>query len=118
MQVADATEPAPGGSYHLVIVFYLQVEPMVRRQAHRHAAEAVTSGGMLIVGHDLDNLTRGVGRPSAEVLLTVERVVDDLAGTGLEIERSAQVSRDVEQNDGTVHRATDTIVRARRPRGT
>lgn len=112
--VADATDPAPGGPYDLVIVFYLQLVAEQRRGAHRNAAGALAPGGtLIIVGHDRDNLDRGVGGPSSpEVLLSVDGVLADLEGTGLEVERAEQVTRDVEQEDGTMATAIDCIVRA------
>lgn len=112
--VADATDPAPDGPYDLVIVFYLQLPAEQRRAAHRNAAAALAPGGTLvIVGHDRDNLDRGVGGPpSPEVLLSVDGVLADLEGTGLEVERAEQVTRDVEREDGTMATAIDCIVRA------
>ena len=112
--VADATDTAPGGPYDLVIVFYLQLPAEQRRAAHRNAAAALAPGGTLvIVGHDRDNLDRGVGGPSSpEVLLSVDGVLADLEGTGLAVERAEQVTRDVEQEDGTMATAIDCIVRA------
>lgn len=112
--VADATDPAPGGPYDLVIVFYLQLPAEQRRAAHRNAAAALATGGTLvIVGHDRDNLDRGAGGPSSpEVLLSVDGVLADLEGTGLEVERAEQVTRDVEQEDGTMATAIDCLVRA------
>ncbi len=114
-EVADATDGAPDGRYDLVIVFYLQLPAEQRRAAHRNAAAALAPGGtLLIVGHDRDNLERGTGGPSSpEVLLDVDGVLADLEGTGLEVERAKQVTRDVEQEDGTVATAIDCLVRAR-----
>lgn len=112
--VADATDTAPEGPYDLVIVFYLQLPAEQRRAAHRNAAAALAPGGTLvIVGHDRDNLDQGVGGPSSpEVLLSVDGVLADLEGTDLEIRRAEQVTREVEQEDGTVATAIDCIVRA------
>jgi len=113
-RVADATDTAPDGPYDLVIVFYLQLPADQRRAAHRNAAAALAPGGTLvIVGHDRDNLARGVGGPSSpELLLSVDGVLADLEGTGLQVERAEQVTRDVEQEDGTEATAIDCIVRA------
>ncbi len=108
-QVADATDAAPGGPYDLVVVFYLQLPGDQRRLAHRNAAAALAPGGtLLVVGHDRDNLDQGVGGPSSpEVLLTTDGVLDDLDGTGLEIVRADQVTRDVQQEDGPTTTAID-----------
>lgn len=73
-------------------------------------------GRLLIAGHDRDNLTEGVGGPSdPELLLTVEAVTADLAGTGLRLRRAEQVTRTVEDGQATPRRAVDCLVRAHRP---
>lgn len=115
LHVADATEPVTNGPYDLVIVFYLQLPADQRHAAHRNAAAALAPDGtLLIVGHDRENLDRGVGGPSSpEVLLTVEGVLEDLEGTGLTIERAEQITRDVDGEDGTMATAIDCLVRAR-----
>jgi SAM-dependent methyltransferase len=118
LRIADATTPVADGPYDLVLVAYLHLPPDARRAAHRHAAAAVAPGGtLLVVGHDVDNLTDGAGGPGdPAVLLTTERVTGDLEGSGLTIESSRQVTRDVETDDGTAV-AIDTLVRATRPAG-
>jgi hypothetical protein len=71
----------------------------------------VAPGGTLVlVGHDLLNLTEGVGGPSdADLLFTPDDIAADLRG--LEIEKAERVLRDV---DGEGRPAIDTLVRARR----
>ena len=105
--------PAPL-AYDLVLVFYLQLPAAGRRLATRAAAGAVAPGGMLlVVGHDLLNLTEGYGGPRhAEVLFTPADVVADL--DELEVERAERVRRPVEA-DGERVEAIDALVRARRP---
>lgn len=114
--VADVTtwEP-PDRAFDLVIVFYLQLPQADGRAAHRHAASAVASGGtLLVVGHDLDNLTEGYGGPQdPEVLLSADAVVEDLSTTGLTIESAGQVPRTVPTDDGE-RTAIDLLVRATR----
>lgn len=115
--VQDVTEwQPPSLASDLVIVFYLQLPADDRRAAYRRAAAAVAPGGtLLIVGHDRDNLERGVGGPSSpEVLLTADEVTADLDGTGLQIDVAEQVLRPVETDDGT-RNAIDLLVRAHRP---
>lgn len=115
--VGDVTvwEPPPR-AFDLVLVFYLQLAEPDRRAAHARAAAAVAPGGvLLIVGHDRDNLERGVGGPpSADVLLTTDGVRADLEGTGLTVEVARQVDRPVETEDGGTSHAIDCLVRARR----
>jgi SAM-dependent methyltransferase len=112
--LADVTEWIPEAeSFDLVCVFYLQLPAAERRAVLGQAARAVAPGGIvLVVGHDLRNLTEGWGGPSSpDVLFTPDEVVAELPG--LAVERSEQVIRQVEDDDG-VHEAIDALVRARR----
>ena len=114
--VADATTwQPPTHGFDLVIVFYLQLPDRDRRAAYGRAAAAVAPHGtLLIVGHDLDNLTRGHGGPQdAGVLLTAEAVRGDLSATGLAIETAGQVTRTVQTDEGD-RTAIDLLVRASR----
>lgn len=99
------------GAYELVLVLYLQIPASERRQVLARAAEAVADGGtFILVGHDLLNLTEGVGGPSDPGLLyTPDAIVAELPG--LEIEKAERVLRDVEDSDRP---AIDALVRARR----
>jgi hypothetical protein len=76
------------------------------------AAEALAPGGtLLLVGHDLVNMTDGVGGPSDPgVLYTPQDIVADLPG--LEVEKAQRVLREVADADRP---AIDALVRARRP---
>jgi SAM-dependent methyltransferase len=104
-------EPEPG-AFDLVLVFYLQVPPPDRRRALARAMSAIAPGGMfLLVGHDLTNLTDGVGGPQyPDLLYTPDDIVADLPG--LEIEKAERVLRDIADADRP---AIDALVRARRP---
>lgn len=105
-------EPEPA-AFDLVAIFYLHLEAPERRRALARASSAVAPGGtLLLVGHDLDNLTRGHGGPQDPARLWVaEDAVRDLPD--LEIEQAGQVVRRVETDAGTVD-AIDTLVRAHR----
>jgi SAM-dependent methyltransferase len=113
LQVADVVryEP-PAEAYDLVLVFYLQLPTNEMQTVLSRAAAAVAAGGtFLLVGHDLLNLTQGVGGPdNPSVLYTPDDVVEALAG--LEIERAERVRRDIE---GEPRPAIDCLVRATRP---
>jgi SAM-dependent methyltransferase len=111
---ADAVSWAPPRQYDLVCVLYLQLPAPERRRALAHAAGAVRPGGaLLVVGHDLLNLTEGWGGPSQpDVLFTPDDVVAEIGG--LRVETARRVRRAVEE-DGTSHEAIDALVRARRP---
>jgi SAM-dependent methyltransferase len=105
-----AWEP-PEQSFELVCVLYLQLPAADRRLVLGRAAAAVAPGGtLLLVAHDLSNLTEGYGGPdNPDVLLTPEDVAVELPG--LEIERAERILRDVE---GADRPAIDALVRARR----
>jgi SAM-dependent methyltransferase len=112
--LADLTDyqPTPG-AFDLVLIAYLQVEAGLRVQVLAGAAAALAPGGtLLVVGHDLANLTEGTGGPqSPDVLYTPEAITAGLAG--LSIVRAARVRRTVERH-GETATAVDTLVRARR----
>jgi SAM-dependent methyltransferase len=103
-------EPEPS-AFDLVLVLYLQLPADERRRVLSRAAVAVAAGGtFLLVGHDLLNLTEGVGGPSdASVLYTPDDIVAELPG--LEIEKAERVLREVVDSDRP---AIDALVRARR----
>ena len=112
---ADAvTWIPPRRAYDLVTVMYLQLPAVERRAALGHAADAVAPGGtLLVVGHDLLNLTEGWGGPTqAAVLFTPDDVVGEIGG--LVIESARRVRRAVAEGAGA-REAIDALVRARRP---
>jgi hypothetical protein len=85
------------------------------------AVRALGIGGtLLIVGHDLLNLTEGHGGPQhPSVLLTAEDILDDLTAAEVALdcelvtEKAGRVERTVvtDEDDRT---AIDTLVRVRR----
>jgi SAM-dependent methyltransferase len=100
------------GAFDLVIVLYLHIPADERGAVLERAARALAPGGTFVfVGHDLANLTNGVGGPSDPALLTTP---DELAAElpGLEIEKAQRVLRDVR---GEERDAIDCLVRARKP---
>jgi SAM-dependent methyltransferase len=101
---------APPQSQDLVVVAFLHV-PMadMRRLLTRAVGWLRPGGRLLVLGHDLDNLERGVGGPQdPEILHSVERLAPVAAL--LEVDRLEQVSR--EAAAGT---ALDTLLWGRRP---
>lgn len=103
-------------AYDLVMVVYLQIEEGERFLVLRTAAQSVAPGGLLlVVAHHTDNLTEGTGGPQDPAVLYTEKdIVDDLADTGLAIERAERALRPVQKEDGIVN-AIDAVVVARRP---
>jgi SAM-dependent methyltransferase len=111
---ADVLEwSPPERHYDLVTVLYLQLPAAERAVALRRAAGAVRPGGtLLVVGHDVLNLTEGWGGPSQpDVLFTPDDIVANLEG--FDVERAERVRRRIEEG-GTIHEAIDALVRARR----
>jgi len=112
-QVGDLLDYVPEArSFDLVLILYLHISSNGLRLVLERATEALAPGGTLVlVGHDLLNLTEGVGGPSdRDLLFTPDEVVAELPG--LEIEKAERLLRDV---DGHDRPAIDALVRARRP---
>jgi SAM-dependent methyltransferase len=108
---SDLLEYAPeSGAYDLVLLLYLHLTADERRVVLERASQAVAPGGrLLLLGHDLLNLTEGVGGPSDPGLLFTP---EDIAGelVGLEIEKAERVFRDVR---GADRPAIDALVLAK-----
>lgn len=106
--------PRPG-AYDLVVVLYLHLPADERRTVHLACTSSLRPGGVLIVlGHDVSNLTDGYGGPQdVSILFTPDDVVADLAGTGVTIERAERVQRRVSTETGE-RIAIDALVRAAR----
>ena len=104
--------PAPF-AFDVVIIAYLQMPEQPRRIVTARAVEAVAPGGvLLVIGHDLANLTYGTGGPQQpEVLFRPQDVVADIRATDrpLRIVRADTVRRPV---DGSDRDAIDALVRA------
>jgi ubiquinone/menaquinone biosynthesis C-methylase UbiE len=110
-QVADATCADFGEqAFDLVLVLYLHLPRTEMTAVLERCARAVAPGGVLLaLGHDRDNVTRGVGGPpDVNVLYDVELLRAGAAE--LQVQRAEQVERAV--GDRT---ATDTLLVAARP---
>ncbi len=110
--VVDWTPPPR--AYDLVCVLYLQLPALERRTALARAAAAVRPGGtLLVVGHDLLNLTEGWGGPTQpDVLFTPDEVVAEIGD--LRVLTAQRVRRAVDE-PGAAREAIDALVRATRP---
>ncbi len=113
---ADVRTWSPVGSFDLVALLYIHLPSPQRRAVFRAFAGKVAPGGhFLVVGHDTENLTAGVGGPQdPDVLFSAEDVVSSIEGSGLVVERAGQVRRTVATDDGDAD-ALDALVRAVRP---
>ena len=110
--VADLCDYEPDqGAFDLVLIAYFQVGAELRTAVLARAADALSPGGtLLVVGHDLTNLTEGFGGPQyPEVLYTPEAITTELSG--LRVLRADRVHRLVERN-GLSGTAIDTLVLA------
>jgi SAM-dependent methyltransferase len=107
-QVADATSADFGEqAFDLVLVLYLHLPRAQMPAVLARCARAVAPGGVLLaLGHDRDNLTRGVGGPpDVDVLYDVDLLREGAAE--LRVRRAEQVERAV--GDQT---AIDTLLMA------
>lgn len=104
------------GAYDLVLMTYLQLPADARKTVLTAAASGLAAGGtLLVVAHDLANLTEGVGGPQdATVLFTPQDVLSDLAEARLQVVRADTVQRPVDV-DGEPRVALDVLVRLLRP---
>jgi SAM-dependent methyltransferase len=99
------------GAFDLVLLLYLHIRPEERRTVLARAADALAPDGtFLLIGHDLTNMTDGVGGPSdPSIHVTPDEIAAELPG--LEIEKAERVLRDVA---GEERDAIDALVRARK----
>ncbi|HSP64754.1 MAG TPA: methyltransferase domain-containing protein [Candidatus Deferrimicrobium sp.] len=113
-QQGDLTTWVTPNTFDLVIAMYLHVPADVRHPVFARMAASVAPGGtMLVVGHDVLNLSEGYGGPqNPEILYGPAEVVGDLDGV-LEIERAERVHRPLSTPDGEAT-AIDVLVRGRR----
>ena len=113
---ADVRTLVPAGSFDLVVLMYVQLPAAERRSVYRAFTGAVAPGGhLLVVGHDTENLSSGIGGPQdPDVLFSAADVVEDIEGSGLLVEHAQQVRRPVATDEGEVD-ALDALVRALRP---
>ena len=108
---ADVLEwSAPSATLDLVLLAYLQLATPDLVGLMRRSVEWLRPGGQLLsLGHDVDNLTRGVGGPQEPSIL---HSVDRLAPVAelLDVDRFEQVLRPTAEGA-----AVDTLLWGRRP---
>lgn len=115
---ADATAWEPAQPVDLVLVAYLHLASGPLRDMLGRLPGWVDAGGaLLVLGHDRENVERGVGGPpDPDVLYSTSLLEASVQGSGLHVERCEQVPRAVEK-DGRRADAIDTLLLARRARG-
>jgi SAM-dependent methyltransferase len=108
----------PRDGFDLVAMLYLQLPQPARSRAISSAASAVAPGGTLvIVAHDLENLTGGYGGPQdPDVLYRVSDVTEAAVDAGLTIDRAEEAVRVVDTDIGP-REALDTVVTGQRHLG-
>jgi SAM-dependent methyltransferase len=106
-------------SYDLVLVVYLHLPEQQRRAVMQAAAEAVAPGGtLLVVGHDVQNLTSGHGGPqNPAVLYRPNDIIADIEPSQLVVVRHETAARSATNTQGQAVEALDALVVARRPVG-
>ncbi len=100
-------------SFDLVALVYLHLPPTERRAIYAAAADAVAPGGhLVVVGHDLSNLTDGVGGPQdPAVLFTTADIAAELGSDpGLAVVTAELVHRD----GGAGRQMIDAVIVAER----
>jgi SAM-dependent methyltransferase len=106
----------PPGSFDLAIIAYLHLPAPERRRALSCSVAGLALGGvLLVVGHHVSNLDKGVGGPQDPSLLySPQDLVADLASVdGMVVERAETVERLTDKGV-----ALDALVRARRASAT
>ena len=103
-------------SYDLVLVVYLHLRQKQRSAVMLAAAEAVAPGGtLLVVGHDLENVTSGHGGPQDPgVLYRPSDIVADIDPAQLLVVRAETAVRSLTDTNGRPAEALDALVLARR----
>lgn len=112
---ADLRDYEPNqGAFDLVIVMYIQAPAAQLADLMRKASAALAPGAtLLVVGHDLLNLSQGHGGPqNPEVLFTPADIEREL--TDLQVERAERVLRPVSV-EGREVTAIDALVLAKKP---
>ena len=106
-------------SFDLVLVVYLHLRQKQRSAVMLAAAEAVAPGGtLLVVGHDLENLTSGHGGPQdPAVLYRPDDIVADIESAQLLVVRAETAVRALTDAEGQPADALDALVLAKRPLG-
>jgi len=107
--------PAPG-SVDLVSSQFMHLADPVRAALFRSLVAAVAPGGtLLVVGHDLGDLTAGAGRHGKEALMfTIDDVLAAVPADGWTVEVAESRARQAPATDGGSTTVRDVVVKATR----
>lgn len=103
----------PAASFDLVLLAYVHLpEPALRRVLATATAAVAPGGTLLVIGHDLENLTRGTGGPQdPRVLYTPELITDSLPGVTVRTaERRTRPVASQPASEAGEREAIDTVV--------
>jgi SAM-dependent methyltransferase len=91
-----------------VVSIFAHLPPPVRRTVHRRLVDGLRPGGVLILeAYTPDQLAHGTGGPpTADLMMDLETLRDELAGLVLEVGR--EVEREV--REGTLHQGKSAVV--------
>ncbi len=111
---APGTAPEPA-AYDLVVAHYVQFPSALRRRIYADLARAVAPGGtLLLVGHDISDLSTTMPRPpEPDLFFTADELAAELDGEWI-VATAAAKPREAADPEGrrvTVH---DAVLRARR----
>ncbi|MGZ4520315.1 MAG: class I SAM-dependent methyltransferase [Mycobacteriaceae bacterium] len=110
----DVTTANLGGGYNLVLMVYLHLPPEERRELIAKACAALAlDGQLLVVAHDLINLTEGYGGPpEPAILFTPDDVLAELP-EGMTSVTATREHREVETSEGA-RTAIDAVIVAKK----
>jgi SAM-dependent methyltransferase len=110
----DVTTANLGGGYDLVLMVYLHLPPEERRELIAKACAALAPNGqLLIVAHDLINLTEGYGGPpEPAILFTPDDVLAELP-EGMTSVTATREHREVDTREGP-RTAIDAVIVAKK----
>ncbi len=113
-QQADLTSAALSGGHDLVLMVYLHLPAEQRRQVITKASDALAAGGhLLVVAHDLSNLTEGYGGPpDPTILFTPDDVLAELPENMTSV-TAGRADRQVDTPEGP-RTAIDAVVVAKK----
>lgn len=99
-EVCDLRDYRPDGLYDAALAIWCHLEDSLRSKVHRRIVEHIVPGGLFILeAYRPEQLGFGTGGPkSEEMMLTIERIKDDL--TGMQFLILQECVRDIHEGEG------------------